>query len=97
MPPRAFPPEGEISRRHPSSLRVYIETYLQLKYAVCTPEKIRDHMEWLSIDDVSALNARKYKMVTLGERKTENAQVDYEYCGIIVRELTVNPKPCIWT
>ena len=49
-------------------------------------------MEWLGIDDVSALNARKYKMVTLGERKTENAQVDYEYCGITVRELTVNPK-----
>ena len=27
----------------------------------------------------------------------ENAQVDYEYRGITVRELTVNPKPCIWT
>ena len=54
-------------------------------------------MEWLGIDDVSALNARKYKMVTLGERKTENAKVDYGYCGITVRELTVNPKLCIWT
>ena len=54
-------------------------------------------MEWLGIDGDSALNARKYKVVTLGERKTENAQVDYEYCGITVRELTVNPKPCIWT
>ena len=30
-------------------------------------------MEWLGIDDDSALNARKYKVVTLGERKTENA------------------------
>ena len=31
-------------------------------------------MEWLGIDDVSALNARKYKMVTLGERQTENVK-----------------------
>ena len=54
-------------------------------------------MEWLGIDGDSALNARKYKVVTLGERKTENAQVDYGYCGITVRELTVNPKPSIWT
>ena len=54
-------------------------------------------MKWLGIDDVSALNARKYEMITLGERKTENGQVDYGYCGITVQELTVNPKPCFWT
>ena len=39
--PRAqgFRPEGEISRRHPRSSRVYKEKYLQLKYTVSMPEK----------------------------------------------------------
>ena len=30
---------GENPRRHPGSLRVYIEKYLQLKYTVSVPEK----------------------------------------------------------
>ena len=31
---------GENPKRHPSSSRVYIEKYLQLKYTVSIPEKI---------------------------------------------------------
>ena len=46
------------SRRHPSISRVYIEKYLQLKYAVSTPEKISNCLiggrnESLGNDDVS--------------------------------------------
>ena len=50
---------------HPSISRVYIEKYLQLKYAVSTPEKIsicliRGRNESLGNDDVSIVHSRKY-------------------------------------
>ena len=51
------------SRRHPSISRVYIGKYLQLKYAVSTPEKISNCLiggrnESLGNDDVFLLFTR---------------------------------------
>ena len=57
---------GENPKRHPSSSRVYIEKYLQLKYTESIPEKIsidQRRMESFGNDDVSILvPARKYEM-----------------------------------
>ena len=41
-----FNPEGKIPRRHPSSSRVYIGKYLQLKYAVGIQKESRFAWQW---------------------------------------------------
>ena len=55
---------GENPKRHPSSSRVYIEKYLQLKYTVSIPDwLVQRRMESFGNDDVSILvPARKYEM-----------------------------------
>ena len=67
---RGFRLEGEIPRRHSSSLGVYEGKYLQLKYTVSMPEQIsiclnRGRMEPFGNDDVSIVRARKWEMVRM--------------------------------
>ena len=45
LPPQGFHPESETPRWHPSSSRLYIEKYLQLKYTVSIPEKNLDLLD----------------------------------------------------
>ena len=75
---------------HPSISRVYIEKYLQLKYAVSTPEKIsicliRGRNESLGNDDVFLLFTRASTcMKWLGWRQAENTRRDRlgSFCNI---------------
>ena len=91
---RGFRPEGEIPRRHSSSLRVYEGKYLQLKYAVSMPEQIsiclnRDRMEPSGNDDVSIVRACKYEIVRMTQnrksRRDRLGRFCNIYCTVILR------------
>ena len=66
--------------RHPCSLLVYQENYLQLKYAFSIPEKVliclnRGRTESLANDNVLALNNAERPQVRNGERKCPKARL----------------------
>ena len=45
LPSHGFRPEGEIPRRDPTSSRLYIGKYLQVKYTVSIPAKNLDLLD----------------------------------------------------
>ena len=83
LPPKEFRPEGEILRRHPSSLRVYKGKYLKLKKGVSIPEKSLDLLErgprgivgqWRRFNPKQCYTPTSKKW--LGWRKIKNSQMD---------------------